>query len=163
MTWIDYAVIAIVGLSILLSVIHGLVREILSLVSWVVAFMVAQMFAAEVALLLPAAFTNQSLRLLAAFLAVFVAVLVVMTLLAMAVSGLIRTAGLGFADRALGAVFGLVRGVAIVMIAVLLAGLTALPRQTAWRHAMFSEPLVILANWVKVWLPDDLAKHINYG
>ena len=163
MTWLDYAVIAIVGISILLSVIHGLVREILSLVSWVVAFMVAQMFAAEVALLLPAAFTNQSLRLLAAFLAVFVAVLVVMTLLAMAVSGLIRTAGLGFADRALGAVFGLVRGVAIVMIAVLLAGLTALPRQTAWRHAMFSEPLVILANWVKVWLPDDLAKHINYG
>jgi membrane protein required for colicin V production len=63
----------------------------------------------------------------------------------------------------LGAVFGLVRGLAIVMIVVLLAGLTALPRQTAWRHAMLNEPLVILANWVKVWLPDDMAKHINYG
>ncbi len=93
----------------------------------------------------------------------FLAVLVAMTLLAMALSGLIKTAGLGFADRALGAVFGLVRGLAIVMIAVLLAGLTALPRQPAWRHAMFSAPLVTLANWVKVWLPDDMAKHINYG
>jgi membrane protein required for colicin V production len=103
------------------------------------------------------------LRLFAGFAAVFLTVLVVMTLLAMALSGLIKTAGLGFADRALGAVFGLVRGLAIVMIAVLLAGLTALPRQTAWRHAMFNEPLVILANWVKVWLPDDMAKHINYG
>jgi membrane protein required for colicin V production len=49
------------------------------------------------------------------------------------------------------------------MIAVLLAGLTALPRQPAWRHAMFSAPLVTSANWVKVWLPDDMAKHINYG
>ena len=163
MTWIDYAVIAIVGVSILLSVIHGLVREILSLASWVVAFVVAQMYATEAASLVPVALTNPSLRLFAGFLAVFLTVLVAMTLLAIAVSGLIKTAGLGFADRALGAVFGFVRGLAIVMIAVLLAGLTALPRQTAWRHAMFNEPLVILANWVKVWLPDDMAKHINYG
>jgi membrane protein required for colicin V production len=163
MTWVDYAVIAIVGISILLSVIHGLVREILALAAWVVAFVVAQMYAAGAASLLPTALTTQSLRLFAGFVAVFLAVLVIMTLLATAVSRLIKTAGLGFADRALGAVFGLVRGMAIVMIAVLLAGLTALPRQTAWRHAMFNEPLVILANWVKVWLPDDMAKHINYG
>ena len=156
MTWIDYAVIAIVGVSILLSIIHGLVREILSLVSWVAAFIVAQIYATDVAALLPAALANPSLRLFAGFIAVFLTVLVIMTLLAMAVSGLIKSVGLGFADRALGAVFGLVRGVAIVMIAVL-------PRQTAWRHAMFNEPLVILANWVKVWLPDDMAKHINYG
>jgi membrane protein required for colicin V production len=163
MTWIDYAVIAIVGLSILLSIIHGLVREILSIASWVVAFVVAQMFAGDIAPLLPVALANPSLRLLAGFLSVFLVVLVAMTLLAIALSGLIKTAGLGFADRALGAVFGLVRGVAIVLIAVLLAGLTALPRQPAWRHAMFSAPLVTLANWVKVWLPDDMAKHINYG
>ena len=163
MTWIDYAVIAIIGLSILLSIIHGLVREILSLASWIVAFVVAQMFATDIAPLLPAALANPSLRLLAGFMCVFLAVLVTMTLLALALSGLVKTAGLGFADRALGGVFGLVRGLAIVMIAVLLAGLTALPRQPAWRHAMFSEPLVILANWVKVWLPDDMAKHINYG
>ncbi|MDB5808375.1 MAG: Colicin production protein [Betaproteobacteria bacterium] len=163
MTWVDYAVIAIVGLSILLSVIHGLVREIMSLASWVMAFLVAQLYAGEVAALLPAALTNGSLRLLAGFLAVFLAVLIIMTLVAMAISGLLKTAGLGFADRALGAVFGFMRGLAIVMIAVLLSGLTALPRQAAWRNAIFTEPLVILANWTKVWLPDDMAKHINYG
>ena len=82
---------------------HGLVREILALASWVVAFIVAQMFASDVAALLPAALTNPSLRLLAGFLAVFLAVFVVMTLLAIAVSGLIKSAGLGFADRVLGA------------------------------------------------------------
>ncbi len=163
MTWFDYAVIAIVGISILLSVVHGLVRELLSLASWVAAFVLAQMFAADVATLLPAALAHPSARLLAGFLCVFLAVLILMTLLAIAVSGLIRTAGLGLADRALGAVFGLARGLAIVMIAVLLSGLTALPRQAAWRQAMLSEPLVSLANWVKVWLPEDMAKHINYG
>ena len=74
MTWIDYAVIAIVGISILLSIIHGLVREILSLASWIVAFVVAQMFTVEAATLLPAALTNPSLRLFAGFLGVFLAV-----------------------------------------------------------------------------------------
>ena len=163
MTGFDYAVIAIVGLSVLLSIIHGFVREILSLASWVVAFLVAQIYATDVAPLLPAMIANPSARLLAGFLSVFVAVLVVMTLLAVVLSKLIKTAGLGFADRALGGVFGLVRGLAIVMIAVLLAGLTSLPRQPAWRHAMLSAPLVTLADWVKVWLPPELAKHINYG
>lgn len=163
MTWFDYAVIGIVGVSILLSIIHGLVREILSLASWVVAFLVAQTSAVDAAALLPAAISHPSLRLLTAFLAVFVAVLVAMSLLAMALSRLLRTAGLGFADRALGAVFGLVRGLAIVTVAVLLAGLTSLPQQPAWRLAMTSAPLVTLASMVKVWLPYDLAKHINYG
>lgn len=162
MTWIDYAVLAIIGLSVLLSVIHGLVRELMALASWIVAFMVAQIYAADVAPVLPAAISNQSLRLLAAFLGMFLTVLLVMTLLAIVISKLIKSAGLGLADRALGAVFGLVRGLAIVMMVVLLAGLTALPRQQAWRQAMLSGPLVALANVAKVWLPYGLSKHINY-
>ncbi len=163
MTWIDYAVLAIIGVSVLLSVIHGFVRELLSLASWVSAFLVAQYFASQVAALLPAAVPNESLRLLAGFLAVFLIVLLAATLLAIAISSLIKRAGLGAADRLLGAVFGLVRGVAVVMVIVLLAGLTALPTTPAWRQAMTSAPLEALANTVKVWLPSDLSKHINYG
>ncbi len=163
MTWIDYAVLAIIGVSVLLSFIHGFVRELLSLASWVSAFLVAQYFASQVAALLPAAVPNESLRLLAGFLAVFLIVLLAATLLAIAISSLIKRAGLGAADRLLGAVFGLVRGVAVVMVIVLLAGLTALPTTPAWRQAMTSAPLEALANTVKVWLPSDLSKHINYG
>ena len=163
MTWFDYAVIAIVGISILLSVMHGLVREIFALASWLVAFVVAQAYATDVAQLLPAAVTNPSVRLLIGFMAVFITTLLGMTLLAVALSKLVKTAGLGFADRALGAVFGLLRGMAIVMIAVLVAGLTSLPRQPEWRHAMLSAHLVAVANTVKVWLPYELEKHINYG
>jgi membrane protein required for colicin V production len=162
MTWIDYAVLAIIGISVLFSVIHGLVRELMALASWAAAFMVAQIYAADVAPMLPAAISNQSLRLLVAFLGIFLTVLLAMTLLAIVISKLIRSAGLGLADRALGAVFGLVRGLAIVMMAVLLAGLTALPRQQAWRQAISSGPLVVLANVVKDWLPYGLSKHINY-
>jgi membrane protein required for colicin V production len=163
MTWVDYAVLAIIGVSILLSVIHGFVRELLSLAGWIVAFLVAQFFAADVAAMLPAAIPNDSLRLLAAFLSVFLAVLLGATLLAIALSGLIKRAGLGATDRLLGAVFGFVRGIAVVMVVVLLAGLTALPSTPAWRQAMTSAPLEALAKTIKVWLPYDLSKHINYG
>jgi membrane protein required for colicin V production len=162
MTWVDYAVLTIIGVSVLLSIIHGLVREVLALVAWIAAFVVAQMYATDVAVWLPAAIPSEELRLLAAFVILFLAVLLLMTLIAIAVSGLIRRAGLGLADRALGAVFGVVRGMAIVIVVVLLAGLTTLPRQQAWRHAMSSAPLEALAEMIKVWLPYDLSKHINY-
>ncbi|HEV2007125.1 MAG TPA: CvpA family protein, partial [Burkholderiales bacterium] len=109
-----------------MSIIHGLVRELLALASWVVAFLVAQMYANDVAGLLPAAIPGQALRALVAFVILFLAVLLVMTLIAIAVSRLFKRAGLGLADRALGAAFGLVRGMAIVMVVVLLAGFTTL-------------------------------------
>ena len=163
MTWFDYAVLAIVAISVLLSVIHGFVRELLALASWILAFLAAQTYAAEVVPWLPAAIPGQSLRLLAAFLVIFLTVLLAMTLLAIAISSLVRKTGLSPVDRMLGAVFGLVRGLAIVMIVVLLAGLTTLPRQPAWRHAMLSAPLEALAHVIKVWLPFDFSRHIKYG
>ncbi len=162
MTWFDYAVLAIIGISVLLSIIHGLVRELLALASWLMAFVAAQTYVSAIAPLLPEAIPGESLRFLVAFLIVFVLVLLAMTLLASALSKLVRVAGLGIVDRMLGAAFGLVRGLAIVMLAVLLAGMTALPKQPAWRDAMLSAPLEALAGVIKVWLPDDLSKHINY-
>ena len=163
MTWFDYAVLAIIGISVLLSIIHGFVRETLALASWIVAFLVAQSCAANVASWLPATLTNPSLRLLAAFVAVFLVILIAMTVLAIIISRLVKGVGLGGIDRLLGAVFGLVRGLVIVMVVVLLAGLTTLPRQPVWQHAALSAPLEALANAIKVWLPYDLSKHINYG
>ena len=112
--------------------------------------------------LLPAAIPGPSLRLLAAFMIIFLVVLLAMTLLASAVSRLVKRAGLGMVDRTLGAAFGMVRGLAIVMLAVLLAGMTTLPKQPEWQHAMLSAPLEALANVIKVWLPNDFSKHINY-
>ena len=79
------------------------------------------------------------------------------------IHGLIKRAGLGATDRLLGAAFGLVRGVTIVTVGVLLAGLTALPGTPAWRQAMTRAPLEMLAKAVKVGLPYDLAKRSKYG
>ena len=162
MTLFDLAVIAIVGLSVLLSVIRGLVREVLALAAWVVAFFAANLLAGTVAGQLPESLPTEEIRLLAGFLCVFLGVLIAMSLLAMLASKLVKSAGLGLEDRLLGSVFGLARGLLVVMILVLLAGLTSLPRQAVWRNAILSDPLQAFAGIIKAWLPVELAQRIKY-
>jgi membrane protein required for colicin V production len=162
MTLFDLVVVIIVGLSVLLSLIRGLVREVLALAAWVVAFLAANVAAGEVGHWMPDALPTDELRLLAGFVCVFVVVLVAMSLLAILVSRLVKSAGLGVEDRLLGGVFGLARGVLVVMIMVLLAGLTSLPRQAVWRNAALSDPLELFAARVKTWLPADLAQRITF-
>src|SRR5690606_6176244 len=102
------------------------------------------------------------LRLLTAFAAIFVVVLVLTALVAAAISKLLRSAGLGPLDRGLGAVFGLARGMLVVIILVLLGGLTTLPRSPSWRDAMLSAPLEAAAASVMPFLPHELARRISF-
>jgi membrane protein required for colicin V production len=162
MTVFDYAVLLIVGISILLSVMRGLVREAFALLGWVAAFLVANGYTWDLAPLLPQGIPGEAPRLIAAFVILFLGTLLVASLVTIALAEIIRTIGLGALDKGLGAVFGLARGILIVMVAVLLGGLTALPRQDFWRNAMFSAPLEALAGTLKPWLPENLASRINY-
>jgi membrane protein required for colicin V production len=162
MTVFDYAVLLIIALSVMLSIIRGAVREVLSLAAWVLAFWAAQIYTVELAALLPETLSNTSLRLMAGFALVFLTVLVVMSLVAILCSKLVKASGLSVADRSLGAVFGLARGFLMVLILVLLGGLTSLPKQPTWKDALFSSRLEIVATYVKTWLPESLSKHISY-
>jgi membrane protein required for colicin V production len=162
MTSFDYAVLIIIGLSVLLSMMRGFVREILALASWVVAFFVAKAYVMDVAPLLPEAIPNESLRYLAAFLVLFLVTLLVCSLLAVALSQLFKHVGLSWLDRGLGAFFGLARGLLIVLVLVLLAGLTSLPQDIRWRNAMFSAPLEAAIHGLLPWFPDDIARRVNY-
>jgi len=162
MTMIDIVVLAVIGISILLGVIRGLVREVLSLAAWVVAFLAANLAAPDAAQLLPAGMASEEIRLLAGFAAVFVVVLIGLSVLAVMASKLVKIAGLGMADRVLGSVFGLFRGMLVVMILVLLAGLTSLPRQPVWRSAYLCPTLEASAGHIKPWLPAELSKRIKY-
>ncbi|HEX8874910.1 MAG TPA: CvpA family protein [Nitrosospira sp.] len=162
MTAFDYCVLAILCISVVLSFVRGVVRELVSLAGWIVAFMVANSFAAQFAPMLPSFITGESLRMLLAFAALFLTTLLVMGLTAMAASALTKTAGLGLADRFLGSVFGFVRGLLVVLSIVLAAGLTALPQEPFWRKAMLSGPLEMAVMMAIPLLPQDLSRHINF-
>ena len=162
MTIFDYTVLGILVLSILLSVVRGVVRELLSLVAWVIAFMVASSFAGAFAPMLPDAIVGEQFRGVLAFASIFLSALLAIGLLAMLVSALVKTAGLGLADRFIGSLFGLARGLLVVLSVALAAGFTALPQEPFWKKAMLSGPLETAAMMVIPWLPRDLSRHINY-
>ena len=162
MTIFDYAVLAILVVSILLSVVRGVVRELLSLAGWIIAFMVASSFAAAFAPMLPSAIVGDQFRSVLAFASIFLSALLAMGLLTMLISALVKTAGLGFADRFMGSLFGFARGLLVVLLAVLAAGLTTVPQEPFWKKAMLSAPLETVAMMIIPWLPQDLTRHINY-
>jgi membrane protein required for colicin V production len=162
MTAFDYFVLGIVGASVVVSIMRGFAREVLALAGWVIAFVAANALSTTVAGTLTRFVSEPSVRGLTAFVAVFVITLIAMSLIAMLVARLLKSAGLGLEDRLLGGFFGLARGLLIVMLIVLLAGLTALPRQPAWSEAMLSPPLEALAGAIKPWLTQTLSRYISY-
>ena len=162
MTAFDYAVLGIVGLSVIVSIWRGVVREVLALFSWVAAFVVAQAYASAFAAWLPNAIANASLRLLCAFVILFILVLLLAALISMLITKLVRSAGLGPVDRSVGAIFGLLRGMLAVLILVLMCGLTSLPQHPVWREAMLSPPLEAIAVSLAPLLPDALSHRISY-
>ena len=162
MTIFDYLLLFILAASIIISTLRGLVREILSLVSWIVAFVVANMYGAQLAPMLPSLMPGEIVRLIVAFVALFLGVRLLMGLLMMAVDALIKSSGLGLADRGLGGLFGLARGVVIVLAAVIVAGMTDLPKQDFWTQAMFSPLAETGVRTVKPFLPGALARHVNF-
>ena len=162
MTVFDLVVIVVVAISIGFSIWRGLVREVLSLLSWVAAFWLAKLFAAVVAGWLPSSWSHQGLRIAIGFVAVMLVSWLVLSLVSALVVHLVKVAGLTASDRMLGAVFGLVRGLLIVVILVLLGGMTSEPREPYWRNALFSSPLQKMASWAKPWLPEDIARRVSF-
>lgn len=162
MTWLDCAVFGVLVVSLVWSALRGVVREIFSLAGWVMAFLAASLFAGPLALALPAAIPGDPLRVLVAYVAIFLAVLIVAGLTGLLLSKLVKVAGLGAADRLLGALFGLARGAVLVLVLALMAGLTSAPRQPFWRDSVTGEPLAGAALALMPWLPETFAGRLRY-
>jgi membrane protein required for colicin V production len=163
MTGFDFAVIGILVLSTLLAFVRGVVRELLAIVSWIAGLFAALAFGDTVAAMIPGMESSPIAKHLVAYALVFIAVLIVGAIVAYLLSKLVHAAGLGFVDRFLGAVFGVARGVLIVMILVLVAGLTSLPRNEWWQNALLAPPLVAAALSLRHWLPPTWTDRLDYS
>ena len=162
MTLFDYLVIFVLIASVVISTLRGLVKEMISLASWIVAFVVANAYGAELAKMLPEMVPGEVVRLILAFIVLFIGVRILMGLLGMAVDALIKAGGLSLADRGLGGLFGLGRGLVIVLAAVILCGMTTIPQQDFWKNALLSPLAETGARTVKPFLPAAFAQHVQF-
>ena len=162
MTLFDYLTIFVLVASIIVSTMRGVVREVLSLASWVAAFLAANAYGETLAQWLPVAIPGALTRLIIAFVVLFIGTRLLMGLLILTAEALIRAGGLSFVDRSLGSLFGLARGMLIVLTAVLLCGMTAIPQQPFWKDALLSPLAESAARTIKPFLPGELARHVQF-
>ena len=162
MIWIDYAILAILTISAVISVFRGFIREAMSLVGWVAAVWLAITFAGSLATLLEGQVEVPSVRQALAFFAIFVGVLLLTAAATWLAGMLVDKTGLTGTDRMLGVVFGLARGIVIVALLVVAAGLTPLPQDPWWQESTFLPHFETIAREVRELLPPDIASRLSY-
>ena len=147
---LDWAIIVVLSLSTLWSLWRGFVREALSLLAWVSAFVIAHLFVDQMAGLLAGAIANVSGRYVAAYAILFVSTLVVFNLVIYLATRLVRAVGLSVLDRVLGTVFGFARGVIIMLVLAYLAQQLLVPQDRPWlENSLLMPHLSMLADWVQ--------------
>ena len=157
LAWIFCAVLLV---SVLLGAWRGLVFEVLSLLSWLVALVAARYFAIDMALLLPMQGSSDGLRYAAGFVVVFVAVLLVGSLIAVVSKKLMTSVGLRPVDRVLGALFGSLRGGLLLLLATAVVHATPLKSTAAWQESVGAGLAMAVLKAVKPALPRDLEKYL---
>ena len=162
MTWLDLGVLAVLLLSIAWGVWRGLIRELFSVLGWVIAFLAANLLAGPLAVEMPDVIKAPEMRLMAAFAAVFVAALFVTALVGLLVSKIVSAVGLLVFDRVLGGLFGIARALLIVVALALLAGLTAVPKKPFWSESFCGPLMTRAALALKPLLPPAFAERLRY-
>ncbi|CAI8828854.1 membrane protein required for colicin V production [Methylococcus capsulatus] len=162
LSWVDYLIIAVMGLSALVGLTRGLVREVFSLATWAAAVWLGLRFSHDLAVPLETLIPLPSLRLGVAFVAIFLVSLMAGGLTGFLLGRLVTGTGLGGTDRLAGMVFGLTRGVLLVSVMVLLAGFTPLPRDPWWQESRLIPPFQSMALWIKTLLPAEIAGQVAY-
>jgi membrane protein required for colicin V production len=161
MTWLDYVVIAVIVFSMAWGAWRGLVHEVLSLAGWIMAFIAGNLFAAPLSEMFPAAMRPE-LRVVVAFALIFVGTLALAALASALVTKFIKVSVLHSLNRWLGALFGLLRGLLILVVLAMVAGLTSLPRKPDWTDSASGYSLAQTVTQLKPWLPPALAQRMRY-
>jgi len=149
LTWVDWAIVAIIVVSALISLTRGFVKEALSLLTWVIAGLVAWLFGGALAELLAPYIETPSLRVIAACSILFVMTLLLGGLINYLIGQLVIATGLSGTDRFLGMVFGAARGALLVVVAVGLLSLAPVEADTWWRESVVIPHFLLVADWSK--------------
>lgn len=157
---LDWIFLAVLAASLLLGAWRGLVFEVLSLLSWLAAFVAAQWLAPAVAALLPMNGASEMIRYAAGFVLVFIAVVMAVSLVAWLMKKLMESVGLRPVDRVLGAVFGLARGVVIVLAATVVMEMTPLKSAAWWKESQGAALSVAALKVLQPMLPGEFGRYL---
>ena len=160
MATLDWIVAAVLAASVLLGLWRGLVYEVLSVLNWLAAFVLAQWLAPRAALLLPLGGAGESLRYAGGFVLVFIVALFAGGFLAWLVKKLVEAIGLRPVDRALGGLFGLVRGMVAVLALAVVVHLTGLREGPWWTESVTAGVATAALRGLKPVVPESFGSYL---
>lgn len=143
--WVDIGLLAFLGISVLVGLARGVVFELLSLAGWLVAYLAGLWLTPELQPHIHVGDPGSSLNYGAAFAIVFLVTLVLWSLGARLVRALIHATPLSVIDRVLGAGFGLLRGVVVLLVVTAVIGVSPWAKAVAWQRSQG-------AVWLNAWL-----------
>lgn len=155
----DGAVTILISLSTLISWVRGFIRETLSLLAWIGAFIVAFTFSHPLGDLLTAYIKTPSVRTILASVLLFIITFMLISLINFGLSFLVTRVGLSGVDRVCGAFLGIGRGVLVVALMLLLVKLTPLPQDPWWQQSVLIPKFEPIENWLKGFMPEYIEKH----
>lgn len=158
---VDWLLLGVLVASLVLGAWRGLVYEVLSVLGWAVSFYAAQWFAPDVAAWLPMQSAADPVRYAAAFVLVFVASLFATGLLAFLLKKLVEAIGLRPVDRVLGAAFGLVRGLILLLAATVVLDMSGLSASSWWQESHGAPVLEAMLKGLKPLLPEQFARYLD--
>jgi len=161
MNWADGAILAVLGLSVLIGLSRGLITEVLSLVIWVVAFLSARLFGPSVGGLFVHFISSPTARLIVGYVICFPAVLVIGAIARAIVRRLIWSTGMSGTDRLLGMGFGFARGVVLVALGVFLVSLTGFTREAWWQQSALLPQFQTVATWLGGEIPANARQYMH--
>ena len=148
MNWADWAIVAIIGFSVLISLVRGFFREALSLFVWVCAFVAPSMFYVKGGAWFDAVIPTPSLRYITAWVFIFAGVLIAGAIVNFLIGQLVKSTGLGGTDRLLGMVFGALRGSIIVLaLLILVPGVVPVTEDPWWHESLLIPHFLRFENW----------------
>ncbi len=162
MIWIDYAIVALIVISSTIGLFRGFVKEAFSLLIWVAAIWIGLNFSREFSVFLESMISYPSARIAAAFALLLLITLILGSIIGYLLGELVEKTGLTGSDRFAGMIFGIFRGMVVVSLFIMLAGLTPIPEDPWWRESVLIPPFQALAIWLREHVPSGLAGHINY-
>ena len=161
MTIIDVVILVVIGISFLIGLVRGFVRETLSLITWAVALWAAFTFADRFTQHFEQFLSDPTLRLIASFIVVFIITLVLLSLIGFFLSSVFESTGLTGIDRSLGGVFGILRGAIIVAVLIILAGFTGFPNEPWWQESVLIDHFKPLVIFIHDLIPNNLSDYLN--
>lgn len=157
MNEIDWAILVVLGLSTILGLVRGLVREVLAIVGWVAGVILAMRFSMDIAVVIPFESLSLGIRTVIAFVLIVAVVLFSFGMLGKLLSKALSAASITFEDRMLGGAFGLARGIVIVCVMVFLFGMTSAIRTELWKNSILIIPAEKIIDFSMPFMPQSIA------